>query len=177
MYWTCRRRRSSTRSGSTPGACSLLDTEEGRIVGDTELKAGLSNGKPYGQWLKDNRITLEELPEPPYVQGPDLDTLVQRQAAFGYTLEDLRMLIEPKALTGAEPVGSMGNDAPLAALSDQSPLLFNYFKQLFAQVSNPPWTPSERSWSRPSPQPSAPSRTYSMRDPRTAASSELRNRS
>ena len=121
-----------------PGRMFLLDTEEGRIVGDTELKAGLSNGKPYGQWLKDNRITLEELPEPPYVQGPDLDTLVQRQAAFGYTLEDLRMLIEPKALTGAEPVGSMGNDAPLAALSDQSPLLFNYFKQLFAQVSNPP---------------------------------------
>ena len=62
-----------------PGRMFLLDTEEGRIVGDTELKAGLSNGKPYGQWLKDNRITLEELPEPPYVQGPDLDTLVQRQ--------------------------------------------------------------------------------------------------
>ena len=121
-----------------PGRMFLLDTEKGSIVGDTELKAELSTRRPYGRWLRDNRVNLEDLPEPPQVRGPDFDTLLQRQAAFGYTLEDLRMLMEPMAVNGTEPVGSMGNDAPLAVLSDQGPLLFNYFKQLFAQVSNPP---------------------------------------
>ena len=121
-----------------PGRMFLLDTEVGRLVDDAEIKAGLSAQQPYGQWLKDNRVTIDELPEPSYVHEPDFDTLLQRQKAFGYTQEDLRMIMEPMAVNGAEPVGSMGNDTPLAVLSNQSPLLFGYFKQLFAQVSNPP---------------------------------------
>ena len=80
---------------------------------------------------------MDELPEPQQVNGPDFESLLERQKAFGYTQEELRMILEPMAVTGAEPVGSMGNDTPLAVLSDQSPLLFSYFKQLFAQVSNP----------------------------------------
>ena len=121
-----------------PGRMFLLDTEEGRIIDDAELKAGLSAQKPYGQWLKEHRVTLDDLPEPSHVQETHWDTLRERQMAFGYTLEDLRMILDPMAATGAEPIGSMGNDAPLAVLSDKSPLLFSYFKQLFAQVSNPP---------------------------------------
>ena len=121
-----------------PGRMFLLDTEEGRIVDADEIKSQLSGQRPYGKWLRDNKVTIEELPEPAHVNGPSLDTLLERQKAFGYTLEDLRMIMEPMALSGTEPVGSMGNDAPLAVLSDQNPLLFNYFKQLFAQVSNPP---------------------------------------
>ena len=121
-----------------PGRMFMLDTEQRRIVGDTELKADLSKRRPYGGWLKKNLVALEDLPEPTTVHGPDFDTLLERQTAFGYSLEDLRIIMEPMALNGAEPIGSMGNDAPLAVLSDQRPLLFNYFKQLFAQVSNPP---------------------------------------
>ena len=121
-----------------PGRMFLLDSEEGRLVGDAEIKAELSARKPYGRWLKQNIVDLDQLPKPSRVPGPDFDTLPQRQAAFGYTLEDLRVLLEPMAVEGAEPVGSMGNDAPLAVLSDETPLLFSYFKQLFAQVSNPP---------------------------------------
>ena len=121
-----------------PGRMFLLDTQKGQIVDDAEIKAELSSEQPYGQWLKDNRVTIGELPEPSHVQGPDFDTLLERQNAFGYTQEELRMILEPMAETGAEPIGSMGNDTPLAVLSDQGPLLFNYFKQLFAQVSNPP---------------------------------------
>ena len=126
------------KSRIQPGRMFLLDTEQGRIVDDAEIKAQLSSQQPYGRWLRDNKVTLDDLQEPSQVHGPHLDTLPDRQKAFGYTLEDLRMLMEPMAMTGAEPVGSMGNDAPLAVLSDQSPLLFTYFKQLFAQVSNPP---------------------------------------
>ena len=121
-----------------PGRMFLLDSEDGRLVGDEEIKAELSSRKPYGRWLKQNTVELDQLPKPSRVPGPEFDTLPQRQAAFGYTLEDLRVLLEPMAVEGAEPVGSMGNDAPLAVLSDQTPLLFSYFKQLFAQVSNPP---------------------------------------
>ncbi len=121
-----------------PGRMFLLDSEEGRLVGDEEIKAELSARRPYGLWLGQNTVDLDCLPDPSSVPCPDFDSLPQRQAAFGYTLEDLRVLMEPMAVDGAEPVGSMGNDAPLAVLSDQTPLLFNYFKQLFAQVSNPP---------------------------------------
>ena len=121
-----------------PGRMFMLDTEAGNLIGDAEIKAELSRRKPYGQWLADNRVTLDGLPEPSFVHGPDFSTLLPRQVAFGYTLEDLRILMEPMAATGGEPTGSMGNDAPLAVLSDQAPLLFSYFKQLFAQVSNPP---------------------------------------
>ena len=121
-----------------PGRMFMLDTERGDIVQDSELKASLTARRPYGQWLEDNMVTLDDLPEPVDVHDTDFETLVRRQAAFGYTLEDLRMILEPMAETGADPVGSMGTDVPLAVMSKQSPVLFHYFRQRFAQVSNPP---------------------------------------
>ena len=121
-----------------PGRMFMLDTERGEIVQGSELKAGLSARRPYGQWLEDNAVALDDLPGPTRVHGTELDTLERRQAAFGYTLEDLRVILEPMALTGADPVGSMGTDVPLAVMSEQSPVLFHYFRQRFAQVSNPP---------------------------------------
>ena len=121
-----------------PGRMFLLDTEEGRIIDDQELKETLSRRRPYHEWLAENRVDLEQLPEPPAVQSVSRDALPRLKRAFGYTLEDLHMLMEPMAVSGAEAVGSMGNDTPLAVLSERPQLLFNYFKQLFAQVSNPP---------------------------------------
>jgi glutamate synthase domain-containing protein 2/glutamate synthase domain-containing protein 1/glutamate synthase domain-containing protein 3 len=121
-----------------PGRMFLLDTSEGRIIADEEIKSRLAKRSPYGKWLQENQMMLEELPESRHVPGVDLDTLLTRQAAFGYTQEDLRVLMEPMARDGGEPIGSMGNDSPLAVLSDRPLPLFNYFKQLFAQVSNPP---------------------------------------
>ena len=126
------------KSRIQPGRMFLLDTVRGRIVPDEEIKAGLSAARPYRQWLEENTVTLDDLPQPESVPNPDFSTLPQRQAAFGYSLEDLNMILAPMAESGSEPVGSMGNDTPLAVLSDQAPLLFWYFKQLFAQVSNPP---------------------------------------
>src|SRR6202046_3198037 len=120
-----------------PGRMLLVDTVEGRIVPDEELKERLSSRQPYGEWLKANQITLDSLPEPPRVYDSDLDSIVMRQGAFGYTDEDLRVLLAPMAAAGEEPVGSMGTDTPLACLSDKAQPLFNYFKQLFAQVTNP----------------------------------------
>ena len=121
-----------------PGRMFLLDTEQGRIIDDAEIKAELSNRRPYGRWLKENSVTLESLAAPSHVTSFECDTLLEKQKAFGYTLEDLRMVTEPMAANGTEPIGSMGNDAPLAVMSNHTPLLFSYFKQLFAQVSNPP---------------------------------------
>ena len=121
-----------------PGRMFMLDTDRGEIVQDSELKASLAARRPYGQWLHENMLTLEDLPDPAAVHTTDTATLVRRQAAFGYTLEDLRMILEPMAETGADPVGSMGTDVPLAVMSEQSPVLFHYFRQRFAQVSNPP---------------------------------------
>ena len=121
-----------------PGRMFYVDFAEGRIVEDEEIKVGLSGAKPYGEWLAENRVRLEELPETETVHQTDFDTLIQRQQVFGYTLEDLRMILEPMGIEGAEPIGSMGNDAPLAVLSDKPQIVFNYFKQLFAQVTNPP---------------------------------------
>ena len=121
-----------------PGRMFVLDTEQGSIIDDAEIKAELSNRRPYGQWLKENSVTLESLAEPSRVPPYDFDTLLEKQKAFGYTLEDLRVTLEPMAANGTEPIGSMGNDAPLAVMSNHTPLLFGYFKQLFAQVSNPP---------------------------------------
>ncbi len=121
-----------------PGRMFLVDPSQGRIIQDQEIKAELSRQNPYGQWLSENVIDLDNLPVPQDVPATDFDSLLERQKVFGYTLEDLRIILEPMASTGAEPVGSMGNDTPLAVLSDKSPLLFNYFKQLFAQVTNPP---------------------------------------
>jgi glutamate synthase (NADPH) large chain len=120
-----------------PGRMLLVDTTEGRIVPDRELKQRLAGRQPYGEWLKENQITLDTLPEPPRVYESDLDSIVMRQRAFGYTAEDLRVLMAPMAATGEEAVGSMGTDTPLACLSDQPQPLFHYFKQLFAQVTNP----------------------------------------
>ncbi|MCH8107295.1 MAG: glutamate synthase large subunit [Chloroflexi bacterium] len=128
-----------------PGRMFLVNLEEGRIIGDEELKHQLANRQPYGRWLEENKVSLDDLPQPSLPPTPlydgnsvDSDFLRQQQQAFGYTDEELRMLTTPMAINGAEAVGSMGNDAPLAVLSDQNHLLFNYFKQLFAQVSNPP---------------------------------------
>jgi glutamate synthase (NADPH/NADH) large chain len=121
-----------------PGRMFLVSLEEGRIIGDEELKHTLARRKPYGQWLKDNKVTLETLPTPTDVTGISRAELQRQQRAFGYTIEELRIITSPMASTGAEAVGSMGNDAALAVLSDQNHLLFDYFKQLFAQVTNPP---------------------------------------
>ncbi len=121
-----------------PGCMFLVSLEEGRIIGDEELKHKLASRKPYGRWLKDNKLTLDDLPEP--VEAPPMDPagLVRLQQAFGYNIEEIRMLTTVMAENGSEAIGSMGNDAPLAVLSDQNQLLYNYFKQLFAQVTNPP---------------------------------------
>lgn len=124
-----------------PGRMLLVDLEEKRIVPDEELKEQLASRQPYGQWLKDNQITLDSLPDPSRVHGTDFKTLVQRQRAFGYTDEDIRALMTPMAVNGEEAIGSMGTDTPLACLSDKPQPLFNYFKQLFAQVTNPPIDP------------------------------------
>ena len=120
-----------------PGKMLLVNLEEGRIVPDEEIKHSLANRQPYQKWLDENQITLKELPAPPRVYGFDPATLLMRQRAFGYTEEDLRLLIAPMAMNGEEPVGSMGTDTPLACLSDKPQTLFHYFKQLFAQVTNP----------------------------------------
>ena len=121
-----------------PGRMFLVRMEEGRIIGDEELKETLSSRQPYGEWLKENRVSLEDQPEPQTPEVLEGQELVRQQRAFGYTTEELRMLTTPMAATAYEAVGSMGNDAPLAVLSEKSQLLFNYFKQLFAQVTNPP---------------------------------------
>ena len=127
-----------TRGRLQPGRMFLVSLEEGRIIGDEELKETLSGRLPYGEWLKENRVSLEDLAEPEPTEPLQGDELVRQQRAFGYTLEELRMLTTPMAATAYEAVGSMGNDAPLAVLSEKNQLLFNYFKQLFAQVTNPP---------------------------------------
>jgi glutamate synthase domain-containing protein 2/glutamate synthase domain-containing protein 1/glutamate synthase domain-containing protein 3 len=124
-----------------PGKMLLVDLEAGRIVSDEELKHSLAARQPYAEWLKRNQVKLEELPEPPRVRGSNHATILRRQRAFGYTAEDLRLLMAPMATHGEEPVGSMGTDTPLACLSDKPQPLFHYFKQLFAQVTNPPIDP------------------------------------
>ena len=121
-----------------PGRMFLLDLDQGRIVDDDEIKDGLAARHPYGDWLKAKRVILDELPTPSEVPGVDFESLGARQQAFGYTQEDLNLLLEPMGVEGTEPTGSMGNDAALAVLSDRPQNLFSYFKQLFAQVSNPP---------------------------------------
>jgi glutamate synthase (NADPH) large chain len=124
-----------------PGKMFLVDTVEGRIVSDKEIKQKLSSRQPYAQWLTENQITIDQLPEPTRMHYPDAEALLRRQRAFGYSDEDVRMILTPMATKGEEPVGSMGTDTPLACLSDKPQSLFNYFKQLFAQVTNPPIDP------------------------------------
>ncbi len=121
-----------------PGRIFMVDTKQGRIIGDEELKDQFAKEHPYGEWLKQNLMPIEKLPDPKQIHGSDPDTLLQRQQAFGYTHEDLRILMAPMAAKGLEPTGSMGTDAALAVLSNRSRLLYDYFKQLFAQVTNPP---------------------------------------
>jgi glutamate synthase (NADPH) large chain len=124
-----------------PGKMLLADLQQGRIVPDEEIKQQLASRQPYGEWIKQNQITLDSLPEPGRVMETDYDTIICRQRAFGYSAEDVRFLIAPMAADGQEAIGSMGTDTPLACLSDQPQSLFNYFKQLFAQVTNPPIDP------------------------------------
>ena len=121
-----------------PGRMFLVDTEQGRIIEDEEIKTTMSKALPYRQWLNEHLVHLKDLPEAPKVEGPDHETLLQRQIAFGYTFEDERVVITPMARDGVEAIGSMGNDAALAVLSNKPRLLYDYFKQLFAQVTNPP---------------------------------------
>ncbi len=121
-----------------PGRMFLIDTEEGRIVADDEIKRKIATEQPYRAWLDENLIRLADVPDPGILPPSAHDTVTQRQLAFGYTFEDLRILMAPMARDGNEAVGSMGTDTPLAVLSNKPHPLFNYFKQLFAQVTNPP---------------------------------------
>lgn len=120
-----------------PGHIFLVDTVEGRIVGDNEIKSRIARQRPYRRWLEDNRIELRGLFEAPKPVRGERETIFQRLKSFGYTREELKMVLKPMAVNGQEPVGSMGDDTPLAVLSDKPRLLFDYFKQLFAQVTNP----------------------------------------
>jgi glutamate synthase (NADPH) large chain len=124
-----------------PGRMLLVDLEQHRIVPDNEIKAKISRQQPYRRWVKDNRIELRGLFTPAEIPAHESESHLARQHAFGYTEEELRTILAPMASRGQEPVGSMGNDAALAVLSDRPQLLFAYFKQLFAQVTNPPIDP------------------------------------
>ena len=125
-----------------PGRMFLVDFAAGRIVEDEELKSELARQRPYGKWLRDNAIHLDELAEVAETPAtPSAHELLERQRVFGYTTEDLQLVLAPMAERGEEPIGSMGTDTPLAVLSERPELLFNYFKQHFAQVTNPPIDP------------------------------------
>ena len=129
-----------------PGKMLLIDLEEGRIIGDDEIKNKLADENPYEEWLRNTQCKLEELPESPengtnVVRTNDPSTLLHRQQMFGYTQEDINFFLEPMAKEADDPIGSMGTDTPIAVLSSKPKLLFNYFKQNFAQVTNPPIDP------------------------------------
>ncbi len=121
-----------------PGRIFLVDMNEGRIIGDEEVKKGIVSKRPYREWLDKNLLSLAEVPYTGNKQSGEKADFITRQKVFGYTLEDITTLITPMAAGGKEAIGSMGTDTPLAVLSDKPQLLFNYFKQLFAQVTNPP---------------------------------------
>jgi hypothetical protein len=123
-----------------PGRIFLVDTGSGRIITDKEAKEFLAKQAPYLEWIEQHHLTLEKLPEVEIEDGfaKEFTTLLERQRAFGYTQEDINRILLPMAKDGKEPVSSMGTDIPLAVLSNRSQLLFHYFKQLFAQVTNPP---------------------------------------
>jgi len=125
-----------------PGKMFLVDTQEGRIVPDAEIKQQIAAAQPYQTWLDKNLVTLETLQAPADATAPSVDTspaaVTQRQMAFGYTFEELRMLLAPMGKNGVEAIGAMGTDTPLSVLSMRPKLLYNYFQQLFAQVTNPP---------------------------------------
>ena len=128
-----------TKGRLQPGKMFVVDLEQGRIISDEELKKNICNRQPYGKWIKENKLRLQDLPEPGgSFHKYDPSTLLKRQVSFGYTSEDLRMILSQMCETGKEALGSMGNDTPLAVLSKQAQHLSSYFKQLFAQVTNPP---------------------------------------
>ncbi len=125
-----------------PGKMFLIDTDQGRIIDDQEIKDSLSRQKPYQDWIARINIKLDSLPTPETTTAPHASaSLLDRQQAFGYTQEDFKFILEPMAKSGEEATGSMGNDSPLAVLSSKNKLLYNYFRQLFAQVTNPPIDP------------------------------------
>jgi glutamate synthase (NADPH/NADH) large chain len=124
-----------------PGKMLLLDLEEGRVISDEEIKNALARKNPYASWLAKTQIVLEDLPETEPKAPATTESLLDRMQAFGYTQEDVKLLMAPMATTGQEAVGSMGTDTPLSALSDKAKLLYTYFKQNFAQVTNPPIDP------------------------------------
>ena len=124
-----------------PGKMFLIDLEQGRIVDDEELKNQFANARPYRQWIENVRVKLDAIAVAPAAPLAATESLLDRQQAFGYTQEDLKFLIGPMAATGEEGIGSMGNDSPLAVLSNKNKPLYSYFKQLFAQVTNPPIDP------------------------------------
>ncbi|HAM01722.1 MAG TPA: hypothetical protein DCQ30_05780, partial [Acidimicrobiaceae bacterium] len=119
-----------------PGRMFLVDTAQGRIVDDDEIKAALAAEHPYARWLEEQQLTLDDLP-PRTMLTPQHASVVAHQQLFGYTIEELRIILAPMARTGGEALGSMGHDAALAVLSDKARLLFDYFTQMFAQVTNP----------------------------------------
>ncbi len=121
-----------------PGQMLLVDIEEGRIIPDEEIKQEIACAKPYKEWVDQYLVELEDVLETAHVENTDFHSLVTRQLAFGYTYEELSKLIQPMVKDGVDPVGSMGYDSPIAVLSKKPQLLYNYFKQLFAQVTNPP---------------------------------------
>ena len=116
----------------------VIDTVAGRIIDNDEIKHKIATEQPYRKWLDENLIKLNAIKLTTELPKPDPKTLLRRQLAFGYTLEDLTKFLKPMATKGIDPLGAMGNDAPLAVLSEEPQLLYNYFKQLFAQVTNPP---------------------------------------
>src|SRR5690349_2386243 len=124
-----------------PGKMFLIDLEQGRMIDDEEVKATLANSKPYKQWIENLRIKLDSVEAEAVQPPPSQVSLLDRQQAFGYTQEDIKFLMSPMAAAGEEGIGSMGNDSPLAVLSNKNKPLYNYFKQLFAQVTNPPIDP------------------------------------
>jgi glutamate synthase (NADPH/NADH) large chain len=126
-----------TKGRLQPGRMFLIDTAQGRIVDDEEIKATLAAEHPYGQWLEENLVELDDLPAREHVVFSH-DSVLRRQQLFGYTHEELKVILAPTAAKGVEPIGSMGTDTPIAVLSERPRLLFDYFSQLFAQVTNPP---------------------------------------
>jgi glutamate synthase (NADPH/NADH) large chain len=124
-----------------PGKMFLVDLEHGRIIDDKELKDSLAAAKPYREWIERIRIKLDDLPQPDEKRADGRASVLDRQQAFGYTQEDVRFILTPMGSAGEEPTGSMGNDSPLAVLSNKNKTLYQYFKQLFAQVTNPPIDP------------------------------------
>src|SRR5688572_9437453 len=124
-----------------PGKMFLIDFEQGRIVDDEELKNQFASARPYRQWIENVRVKLDTIEAPAVQPAQFRESLLDRQQAFGYTQEDIKFLMSPMAQAGEEGIGSMGNDSPLAVLSDKDKPLYNYFKQLFAQVTNPPIDP------------------------------------